>query len=137
MRVLIDSNLWISALISRSMRVRIERLIADDRLEILADAKLFTEIEEVAARPKFSKYLNAPLVSDFIQILRERVLIVETKSEVHVCRDPNDDFLLAICLDGDAEYLISGDSDLLSIGLFSKTQILSLTEFEEILSIIP
>lgn len=137
MRILIDSNLWISALISRSMRVRIERLVADDRLEILADAELFNEIEEVAARPKFSKYLNVALVSDFIQILRERVLIVETISEVHICRDPNDDFLLAICLDGSAEYFISGDSDLLSIGLFSKTQILTLTEFEAILSTTP
>ncbi len=40
MRILLDTNLWVAALLSASMRNRIERIIADDRLEILADSGL-------------------------------------------------------------------------------------------------
>lgn len=115
------------------MRNRIERIIADDRLDILADAELLIELEEVSARPKFAHLLTAAQVGDFLQILRDRLTFVETKSQVHVCRDPDDDFLLAICLDGEAEYLLTGDNDLLALHTFGKTRIVTIAEFEQIL----
>jgi predicted nucleic acid-binding protein len=51
-----------------------------------------------------------------------------------VCRDPKDNFLLALAKDGLADYLITGDRDLLSVKKFGKTQIVTLNEFEKILN---
>jgi putative PIN family toxin of toxin-antitoxin system len=65
MRILLDTNLWVSALISASMRDRIERIIADDRLEILADPDLLAELKEVCSRPKFAQRLTPDCVTEF------------------------------------------------------------------------
>lgn len=133
MRILLDTNLWVSALLSETMRNRIGRIIADSRLEILADTELLAELERVCARPKFARLLSPVQVGGFIQILRDRLIFIETHSEVQVCRDPDDDYLLVICLDGEADYLVTGDNDLLSLHSFQKTRILTLTEFEQVL----
>jgi uncharacterized protein len=123
MRILLDTNLWVSALLSTSMRNRIERIIADSRVEILADKELLAELENVCARPKLARLLSPVQVADFLQILRDRLTFVEIHSPVQVCRDPDDDYLLAICLDGQADYLLSGDNDLLTLRAFEKTRI--------------
>ncbi len=46
-------------------------------------------------------------------------------------RDKNDDFLLALAQDGQAEYLVTGDKDLLVLGSFAQTQIISLRHFTD------
>jgi uncharacterized protein len=131
MIILLDTNLWISALVGASMRVRIEKILADKNITILADSNLMEELIAVCKRPKFAKYLYPELVAVFLQILRERLTFIETHSKFQICRDPNDDYLLAICYDGEADYLLTGDNDLLIIQLFHKTQILTLSEFEK------
>jgi len=90
-------------------------------------------LKDVCTRPKFARLLSAVQVSDFTQILHNRLTFVETHSNVQACRDPEDDYLLVICLDGEAEYLITRDNDLLSLRSFEKIRILTLTEFEQVL----
>ena len=55
--------------------------------------------------------------------------LIEIKSSVSVRRDPKDDFLLSLAKDGKADYLITGDKDLLNLGKFKKTKILTITDF--------
>jgi len=50
-------------------------------------------------------------------------------SNISVCRDPKDDFLLSLAKDGNATYLITGDKDLLILKEFGKTTILTVTEY--------
>jgi len=114
------------------MRERIGRIITDEHFEILADAELLAELEEVCTRPKFSHLLSTIQVADYLKILSSRLIIVEPTSIVQVCRDPDVDYLLAICLDGQAEFLLTGDKDLLSLRTFENTRILTITEFEEL-----
>ena len=132
MRVVIDTNLWLAALLSTSMRERIGRVIEDEQINILADAELLAELVDVCARPKFSRLLTSEQVADFLKILSNRLTFIEPSSVVEVCRDPNDDYLLSICLDGAADFLLTGDKDLLSLGAFINTRILTITEFEQL-----
>lgn len=60
--------------------------------------------------------------------------IVKEVKEVQLCRDPNDDFLLAICLDGEADFLVTGDKDLISLAPFQQTRVVTLSDFEKILT---
>ena len=55
--------------------------------------------------------------------------MVRVKSNVVVVRDPKDDFLLNLATDGRADFLITGDKDLLVLGQYEATKILTLNEF--------
>lgn len=55
--------------------------------------------------------------------------LVEVRSEVQICRDIKDNFLLALAKDGKADYLLTGDEDLLMLKQFEQTKILSYSEF--------
>jgi len=57
--------------------------------------------------------------------------LIEVESMIKICRDPKDNFLLALAKDGKADILLTGDKDLLEIKKFGKTKIKSITGFLE------
>jgi predicted nucleic acid-binding protein len=64
-----------------------------------------------------------------MQLLMETGRKVNVRSVVDVCRDPDDNYLLALAKDGGADYLLTGDADLLTLKEFGKTKIMQLTDF--------
>ena len=58
-------------------------------------------------------------------------MVVDVQSLINICRDSKDNFLLALVKDGNADYLVTGDSDLLSVKKLGKTKIVKLSEFEK------
>lgn len=121
MRILIDTNLWISALLSRTTRERVALLIAHSDIILLGSENLMAEIMEVVHRPKIARYLSDAIAAQFLQVLLNRLDLVQVVSKVKVCRDPDDDYLLAICQDAQADFLLTGDKDLLDLGIFGQT----------------
>lgn len=129
-RIVVDTNLFVSALINVNSRSRLNQILENELLEILLDETLLAEIHEVINRPKFNKYISKDQIFDFWELLAERCFFVETKSKVKFRPDPKDDFLLALCKDGQAHYLLTGNKvDLLDLKQFEQTKIISLTEF--------
>lgn len=55
--------------------------------------------------------------------------LIKVECIVAICRDPNDNFLLALAKDGKADYLLTGDKDLLELKKFGKTKIKTITSF--------
>ena len=55
--------------------------------------------------------------------------LIEVKSTIDVCRDPNDNFLLELSKDGRADFLLTGDKDLLDLRKFDKTKITTISSF--------
>ena len=132
-RIIVDTNLWISFLQNPSMRQRLSRLLLSDEIDFLFSIELFGELETTAKRRKFRRYFNASHVDDLIQLLVEIAELVEVRSSVDICRDPRDNFLLALAQDGVANYLITGDHDLLCMKKSGKTKIVTLKDFENVL----
>ncbi|MCF2489008.1 putative toxin-antitoxin system toxin component, PIN family [Dyadobacter sp. CY347] len=129
-RIVIDTNIYISAMINRNSRLRLDLILKDNRFEILTDKALVNELFEVINRPKFRKYVSAEQIDAFMDLLTERSIVISTFSKVSHSPDPKDDFLLALSMDGSAQYLITGNKiDLLDLKQFATTSILSLTEF--------
>ena len=58
--------------------------------------------------------------------------LIEVESSVSICRDTKDNFLLALAKDGNADYLLTGDKDLLVIIKFGKTKITTIADFIEL-----
>lgn len=60
MKVVIDTNLFVSALINHNSRQRLNLVLENEAIEILSDDALMTEVYEVINRPKFKKYIAQP-----------------------------------------------------------------------------
>lgn len=129
-KIVIDTNLYVSALINSNSRKRLDLVLENPSFEILLDISLLKELFEVCFRPKFSRWVNVQQTQSFLEIITERSTIIETTSVVKFSPDPKDDFLLALCQDGEADYLLTGNKiDLLDLKQFGKTSILSLSDF--------
>jgi len=90
---------------------------------------LITELIEVAKRPKFRRFFSATDIEDLLIVLYKHATFVTTKTEIAVCRDPKDNFLLAMAYDAKADFLLTGDQDLLILGNFHNTTILTISDF--------
>lgn len=71
MRVIIDTNLWISFLIGKSLAGLTDALISN-RITILFSEQLFAELIEVLRRPKFKKYFSEAVIEELIALLYDR-----------------------------------------------------------------
>lgn len=131
-KVIIDTNLWISFLIGKRLK-NLQNLISENQVIIVISDQILEEIEIVTKRPKISKYFPENKAIEFISFLKVIGDSVKIKSNTCICRDDKDNFLLSLAKDGKADYLVTGDKDLLVIGLFEKTKIIDFNEFERIL----
>lgn len=131
MRVLIDTNVWLSSLLSRSVNQKVEKIISNPEITLLTSPELMAELTEVMARPKFEKYFSKDLADKVLALIIDRADNITIQSQLELCRDPNDNFLLSICVDGNADFLITGDKDLLVLASVEKTKIVDLTYFAE------
>ena len=87
---------------------------------------------EVAQRPKFKKYFSLADLQNLLLKIRQKAKLIEVKNLVSICRDPKDNFLLALAKDSKADFLITGDKDLLTMEKFENTKILTITKFIEL-----
>ncbi|WP_375579280.1 putative toxin-antitoxin system toxin component, PIN family [Marivirga tractuosa] len=127
-RVVLDTNLWISFLISKNY-TELDDLIESNKVKLLFSSELIKEFLEVATRKKFEKYFKKKDITRLLEQLNNFGELIEIKSNISVCRDEKDDFLLNLSIDGNADYLITGDSDLLVLEKISKTKIISWADF--------
>ena len=91
--------------------------------------QLIEEITLVTERPKLRKYFSSDKVQELLKLLEIIGLFIETTSVVTICRDPKDNFLLALAIDSHADSLLTGDSDLLIIQRFHQTKIVTYQQF--------
>jgi putative PIN family toxin of toxin-antitoxin system len=114
------------------MRDKVGTVIADPTVDIYASEKLISEIEAVMKRPKIQRLImDESLALAFLSVIKDRILVVNPETEVRVCRDPKDDFILSICKYAILDYLVTGDKDLLVLKSFEGTQIITLEDFME------
>ncbi len=59
--------------------------------------------------------------------------IIDVKSVISICRDSNDNFLLALAKDGQADFLLTGDKDVLELENFGKAKIITMALFLELM----
>jgi len=127
-RIIIDTNLWISFLITNDFN-KLDHFLNSDKYLVVFSDELFDEFLEVVHREKFARYFNDLNIKILVEIINEKALFVKVFSIVNVCRDIKDNFLLSLAIDGDVDYLITGDNDLLILKHYQKTSILTINDF--------
>jgi len=137
-RLIVDANAWISSLLSPRFNERIE-IVFDKEYHLMVSEGLFDDLANALCKPKLAKRIEQEDYADLISLLRNDAELVEVHSVVNVCRDSEDDYLLALAKDGNADYLPcqffgAGDKDLRVMEKFGKTEIVTLSEFEAMAS---
>ena len=127
-RVVFDTNIIVYFLISKTFN-KLESKIKNGQLTFIFSDELMTEILLVLRRPKFKKYFTQQEIQELIKSLTLHSDLIEVKSKVEMCRDPKDNFLLSLCVDSNANFLITGDDDLLSLKKIGKTKIITIKEY--------
>ena len=127
-RIVLDTNIFIYFLISNSFH-KLDKRLKSGQIRLLFSEELLSEFLQVVSRAKFKKYFSNKEVTELLDNLHDSADFIEVYSRVTTCRDKKDNFLLELCADGKADYLITGDEDLLSIKKFRKTTILKISDY--------
>ena len=130
-RLVVDTNLWISFLLTQD-RSKLDQVIADPSVILLFSEELLEEFVNVASRPKFKKYFSQADLERLLVHLHQKAEFISVSSTVEACRDEKDNFILALCAEGKATHLVTGDDDLLSMKKFRKTKIIRLSDLEHL-----
>lgn len=134
-KVIIDTNLWVSFLIRPTNFPVLLEAIATESIQILYSQELLDELIEVSSRPKLQKLIAPEVLNEVVSFLLEKGKVKALpKKRPQICRDPKDNYLLALAITSRADYLISGDNDLLILKRVRKTLILSYAAFKNVLS---
>lgn len=127
-RIILDTNLWISFLITKNYS-KLDQLLLDNKVAFLFSEELLAEFIDVSKRPKLKKYFSKKDIITMLELIQHHIEVIEVKTIVKKCRDEKDNFLLGLAIDGKANYLITGDKDLLDLGKIKQTKIITIREY--------
>lgn len=127
--VVLDTNVLVSGLgWPRSLPGRIVDRAVHGRFVLVTSKPLLAELERVLAYPRLAKAIDGP--SELVRLISEVAVVVEPDREVTMIeRDPADNRVLEAAVAASADYIVSGDTDLLEIGSFEGVRIVSPREF--------
>ncbi|MBC7694150.1 MAG: putative toxin-antitoxin system toxin component, PIN family [Burkholderiales bacterium] len=131
-KVIFDTNVWISFLIGKGLSI-IKKHISNGEIKIVVTQQLLNEIKEVTRREKLKKYFPKESVAELIELLETIAEKVEIKPKHFINRDPKDNFLLDLIDFLKANYLVTGDKDLVIHNPFKTAIILTPANFEKAL----
>jgi putative PIN family toxin of toxin-antitoxin system len=128
MRAVIDTNVLLSALLWGGTPRALLEHVRNGTLTLIISQALLAELARVLERPKFDVILlrsNTSRAQTLAEV-RQLAEVIDPPPLVQpVCRDPDDDAVLALSIAAQADLLISGDDDLLSLGSFEGILILT------------
>lgn len=127
-RIILDTNLWISFLITEEF-TELDELIENNKITLIFSDELISEFIEVVNRPKFKKHFSDTILKKILSYFDDYGELVQIVSNKKICRDQKDDFLLNLSIDSKADYLITGDTDLLILEKIENTKIKTFKSF--------
>ncbi len=132
MRVVIDTNVLLSALLWGGQPNLIIKLIEKKQIQAISSENILTELTGILQKPKLQKRLSQLKISaDEVVNIAKRLMTLVIIEEVIIpeLRDPKDQMVLATATAGDVQVVISGDKDLLILHPYGNISILLPQEF--------
>jgi putative PIN family toxin of toxin-antitoxin system len=134
-RIIIDTNLWISLLIGKRLS-ELYTLCNSDKVEIYICGELEAEFTRIASRAKIRKYVTEERINKTLDLMKTSCISSSIKRDAVSpdLRDVNDLYLIALSETVKADFILTGDKDLLSLKYHKQTKIVTYKEFEVLLS---
>lgn len=129
MRVVFDTNVLVSALITTGKPKDLFYKAVEGQIQLILSKNILKEFIIVANDSRIRKYADQDEVVAFLRIADKVAKITKVKSRFKAVKeDSDDDALLRTAFDGKADYIVSRDRHLLSLGAFSGIKILTVDE---------
>ena len=133
MNVIIDTNLWISFLIGKKLSV-MRALFTNPEIKIYVCSELLDEFTDVSSKLKIRKYISDYDVHETYRLIDKYCSYVSIgKKAASSVRDKKDLYLLSLAETVLADFILTGDKDLLSLQSHSQTRIVTYREFTSII----
>lgn len=120
--IVIDTNILISAALSPDGTARKALDKVYQQFKIAQSEETYQELSTRIYKPKFDKYISNAERQDFLDVVKKYSQFIEIKSQINICRDADDNKFLDLVKDSNAEFLITGDQDLLSLKTLAEYQ---------------
>lgn len=129
MKAVFDTNVLLAAFLTEGICTKLLTRARKNQFHLLTPPDILREFDRVLAK-KFSS--SAQQIKEAHQIILEAAHLVAPPTSLvkGVCRDPDDDMILSCAVAAKADYLVSGDSDLLDLKKFEGIKIVSPKTFE-------
>ena len=128
-RVVIDTNVFISALLFRGPTIRLVSFWQKGTVSVLLSSEVLKEYAKVLSYPKF-KLTKKEIKGIIEQELLPYVIPVKVKNHLNIItQDPEDNKFLELAKEGSADYILSGDKHLLELKNFRGIKIVTPAEF--------
>ena len=120
--IVIDTNILISAALSPdgTARKALEKVYKE--FIIAQSNETYQELSTRIYKRKFDKYISDEERQYFLNIVNKYSQLIEIKSQINICRDPEDNKFLELAKDSKSEFLLTGDQDLLSLKTLAEYQ---------------
>ena len=125
----VDTNVWISAVLEGKTAAKIVELLTDKTFQLIISDKLFEELIFTVRRAKLNTALNDFDREVFISLIKANARFIKPSLKLNICRDSEDDKLLECAVEVKADFVVTGDSDLLTLNPFRGIEIIKPAEF--------
>ena len=129
LRIVLDTNIIISAALSKNSTPDRALNYAVDNTVLLISKDTFNELQEKLLGVKFDKYVQRQARETFLTTLLAISEMVIIKKPIVACRDSKDDKFLELAVNGNANCIVTGDKDLLVLHPFETVEILTAADF--------
>ena len=128
-RFVSDTNVLVSAVLMENSVPATALHKAETQGIVLYSYATLAELSRVLLRPKFSRYITPQDVDGLLARIHRTWEIVTITHQIRECRDPKDDMFLELGINGEAEILITGHKDLLTLAPYRELKIITPTAF--------
>jgi uncharacterized protein len=129
LRYVFDTNVIVSSLLFENSKPAQAFNYALNHGEVLLSSELLEELSDVLGRKKFDRFLTVEERDEFLETFVDRAILIDIIEKVQECRDPKDDKILELALNGQAQCIVSGDKDLLVLNPFRGVKTVTAEEF--------
>ena len=132
-KVIIDTNVLVSAFITRSFPYQIlYRLFLGNKIKLCVSDDLMREYYEVINRPKFARYTDFLINAEsLLADIKIRAIDYQPKMRLNIIADINDSRLLELADESDANFLITGNTNDFTFKQYKQTKIVTPKEYWE------
>lgn len=132
MKVILDTNIWVSFLLGKRLSV-LREIVDMEGLDIYVSDELIKELRDVVFRPKFLGKISLESIVNLFELINAKCHFINGyKDTESAIRDIKDLYLLSMAESIPADYIVTGDNDLLILKNHNGTRIITFSEFVDI-----
>mgnify|MGYP001616127656 CR=1 FL=1 len=129
LKVVVDTNVFISGLIKDDNPRTVINAFIGNKFQLIISEDILGELAYTLAKPRLSGLLAEPDASSLVGLIRKRAYLIRPRQKLTVCRDPKDDKFLEAALEAGADFIVTGDEDLLVLDPFQGIPIITARDF--------